>query len=213
MKIFLVDDHEIVRVAIRSMLEEETDMRVVGMASDGREAIKRIAELKPDVVIMDISMPGMNGVEATRQVVKLHPKIKVLVLSAYVDQKSVAEALNAGAACYMHKGDSFDKLVQAIRVISSGEIYLSPKIATLVVGDYRKQLAGKGSSGGAGLSPREREVLQLIAEGHRTKDIADKLGVSVKTIETQRQQIMKKVGVDSIAALTKYAIREGLTSL
>lgn len=202
---------------MRALLDREEGIQVIGEASGGREAVEMVSSTRPDVVVMDLGMPGLNGVDATRQVVQLNSGCKVLTLSMHSDCRFVAESLRAGASGYLVKGCGTQELVTAIRVVSSGRTYISPTVAGAVVADYVNHLqTGHGASKhyfGEALSPREREVLQLIAEGHSTKCMATTLGVSVKTIETHRRQIMIKLDIDSLAGLTKYAVREGLTSL
>jgi DNA-binding NarL/FixJ family response regulator len=212
LKVLLVDDHAIVREGLRSLIVAESDMEVIGQAENGRTALRLVGELGPDVVIMDIAMPDLNGMEATRQVVRAHPEVKVIALSMHADKRFVSGMLEAGAAGYLLKDSAFEELARAVRAVHSGQTYISPAVAGLVVEGY----LGTGSESGrpaARLSPREREVLQLVAEGVNTKQIAARLGVSVKTIETHRRQVMEKLEVRSVAELTKYAIREGLTSV
>ena len=214
MRILLADDHRIVRQGLRSLLEAEADFEVVAEAENGRQAIEMAEELAPDVVVMDVGMPEMNGVEATRRVVVNNPQVKVVALSMHSDRRFVAEMLKAGAAGYLLKDGAFEELVGAIRTVAAGRTYLSPRIADVVVEGYlRNQAAPSEPTAYAKLSPREREVLQLLAEGKATKEAAAALHLSVKTVETHRRQIMEKLNLYSVAELTKYAIREGLTSL
>jgi DNA-binding NarL/FixJ family response regulator len=209
--VLLVDDHQIVRQGLKGLLDHQADMRVVGEAGDGRTAVKATRELKPQVVVMDISMPELNGIDATRQILNESPITKVLALSAHGDRRMVIETLKAGAAGYLLKDAAVEELVTAVRAIMSGETYLSPRIANVLVDEY---LQGKTESGTpTRLSSREREVLQLMSEGKATKEVAAALGVSVKTAETHRRSIMEKLNLYSVAELTKYAIREGLTGL
>jgi DNA-binding NarL/FixJ family response regulator len=211
--ILLVDDHKIMREGLRSMLEKQDGIKVVAEAEDGATAIKLAGELRVDMVIMDIAMPDMNGIEATQQIVEKHPDIKVVALSMHTERRFVAEMLKAGASGYLLKDSAFDELAHAIHIIHEGKTYLSPGITGVLVEDYMQQLSGGGNSASSQLSAREREVLQLIAEGLATKEIARRLDVSVKTIETHRHNIMNKLDIRSVAELTKYAIREGLTTL
>lgn len=212
-RILLADDHRIIREGIRSLLDREEDLAVVGESSDGREVIRMNQELEPDVLIMDITMPNLNGIDATRQIVAKYPETKVIALSMHSDRHFVVEMIQAGASAYLLKDCVFDELIHAIRLVRRNKTFLSPEIASVVVEDYRANFQGQADLKGAGLSTREREVLQLLAEGHSTKEIAEKLYLSAKTVETHRAQIMKKLNTNSLAALTKYAIREGLTSL
>jgi DNA-binding NarL/FixJ family response regulator len=212
-RILLVDDHKMMRDGLRALIEKHTGMEVVGEAADGRTAIQCVQELNPDVVVMDITMPDMNGMAATRQIIRERSRAKVLILSMHADRRFVAETLGAGAAGYLLKDGAFEELVLAIRTVVAGKTYLSPDIAGLMVDEYKQRLSSAKPAVVPVLSAREREVLQLLAEGQSTKQIAAELGVSVKTIETHRQQIMTKLNLDSIAELTKYAVREGLTSI
>ena len=213
LRILLADDHKIVRDGLRNLLEKDPDILVVGEAEDGREALQLARKLSPDVVVMDIAMPELNGIEATRQILAEVRKVKVVALSMHSDKRYVSEMLKAGAAGYLLKDCAFEELITAIRTIAKGKIYLSPGIAGVVLEDYIKQGSTTDSSVFSILSDREREVLQLMAEGRSTKDVAAHLNVSIKTVETHRTHIMTKLDIHSIAELTKYAIREGLTSL
>ena len=214
-KVLLADDHTVMRQGIRALLEKQKDIEVVAEASNGREAIEMTKTGCPDVVVMDIGMPDLNGIEATRQILNACSPhtTKVLALSMHADRRFVAGMLAAGASGYMLKDAAFDELAAAIRAVSKGAIYLSPQITDVVVDDYAKRVADGDQSVFSMLSEREREVLQLIAEGQTTKQIATHLHVSVKTIETHRQKVREKLDVHSVAELTKYAIREGLTDL
>jgi DNA-binding NarL/FixJ family response regulator len=212
-KILLADDHEIMREGLKSLLEKQSDITVIGQAEDGRTTVKLTRELSPDIVIMDISMPDMNGIEATRQIVSRDSRIKVIALSVHSDKRFVIEMLHAGASAYLLKDCAFNELVNAVRAVTANHSYLSPEIADVMIKDYTHILAKKPLTAFSILTAREREVLQLLAEGKTTKDIAARLNVSVKTIETYRHQIMDKLHVHSLADLTKYAIKEGLTSL
>lgn len=212
-RILLADDHGIIRQGLRSLLEKEPDMQVVGEAEDGRKAIELVNECSPDIVIMDITMPNLNGVEATRHITGESSKSKVIALSIHSNRRFVADMLKAGASGYILKECLSDELVQAIRTVSSGGRYLSPCITDVVIDDYVKRLSTTPESRIATLTARERQVLQLLAEGKSTKQIALDLHVSSKTIEANRRRIMEKLDIHSIAELTKYAVREGLTSL
>jgi DNA-binding NarL/FixJ family response regulator len=225
LKILLADDHQIVREGLRSVLEAEPDMTVVAEAGDGRVAVQMSEETQPDVVVMDIAMPHLNGVEATRQIIgrRTGRVPKVIALSMHQDRRFMTEMLKAGASGYLLKDAASEELIQAIRTVAGGKTYLSPQIADVVVDDYlrRLPLGAPGQSAApvgersayAALTPREREVLQLMAEGKATKQIAMILHVSIKTVETHRRQLMEKLNLHSVAELTKYAIREGLTSV
>jgi len=210
-KIVLADDHKIVRQGFRSLIEKHTDMEVIGETDDGRTAIQLCQDLHPDVVIMDVSMPGLNGIESTRKIKAEMPEIKVIALSMHSNRRYVVDMLKSGASGYLLKESAFDDLVRAIRSTMADQRFLSPKIASLVLDEYLNLLPS--DTPGTGLSPREREVLQLLAEGNSTKEIALKLYVSGKAVEAHRRQIMNKLNLHSVAELTKYALREGLTSL
>ncbi len=211
--ILLADDHRIVRQGLKLLIEKQKGMRVIAEAEDGAQAVKAVDEILPDIVIMDVSMPVLNGIEATRRIRDNHPQIRVIALSMHSDRRFVIETLKAGARGYLLKDCAFEEMAGAIRAVMDDKTYLSAEITDLVVRDYVAQLAQNDRSAFAVLTAREREVLQLLAEGRSTKDVAFLLGVSVKTIETYRQQLMEKLGLHSIAELTKYAIREGLTQL
>ncbi len=212
-KVLLVDDHKIMREGLKLILSKETDVEVVAEAGDGSEAIVCARRSPPDVVVMDLSMPGMNGIEATRQITATMRDVRVLALSMVADRAYVAEALKAGAKGYLIKDCAVEELTDAIRAIHRCKPYFSQKITELVVNDYMQCVVDDRAVGIRKLSAREREVLQAIADGKSAKEIAYQFGVSVKTVETQRLNIMKKLDLYSIAELTKYAIREGLTCL
>lgn len=212
-KILLADDHGIIRQGLRSLLEKQSDMEIVAEAEDGRIALDLMRQHSPDVILMDITMPNLNGVEATRQIVSESPKTRVIALSIHSNRRFVADMLKAGASGYILKECLSDELVQAIRSVADGGSYLSPRITDVVVDDYVKCLSDTPESRLSILTNREREVLQLLAEGKSTKQIALELHVSTKTIEANRRRIMEKLDIHSVAELTKYAVREGLTSL
>jgi DNA-binding NarL/FixJ family response regulator len=212
-RILLADDHKIIAEGLRSLLEKNPGFAVVGHASDGRAAVRSAAELSPDLVIMDISMPVLNGFEATRQILEANPRTKVIALSMHKDGRYIAAALKSGAAGYLVKESAFEELAAAIHAVMKGQSYLSVSIADTVIKDYIRHLEKQGSGAFSVLTPREREVLQSLAEGLSTKEIAARLKVSVKTVETYRGQVMDKLNIRSVAELTKYAIREGITSL
>lgn len=211
--ILLADDHRLLREGLRVLLEEQSDITVIGEAEDGRSAIQMATNLRPDVVIMDISMPELNGINATCQILKSCPKLKVIALSMHTERRTVLEMLNAGASGYLLKDCAFEEVIQAVRAVAANGTYLSQKISGIVVKDYVNRVFKNELSSICNLTSREREVLQLLSEGKKTKEIAVALGVSVKTAEFHRLQIMEKLNTHSIAELTKLAIREGLTSL
>jgi two-component system response regulator NreC len=212
-RIFIADDHQIMRQGLKILLEKEPDMKVVGEAEDGRRTMTLVRELNPDVVVMDVKMPDLNGIEATRQILSECPDVKVIALSMYTDRRFVTNMLKAGAHAYLLKEGAFEELVQAIRLVMNKKTYLSPGVTEIIVKEYVNGSPGPAQSVFSMLTPREREVLQLLAEGKRTSEIADILYIGVKTVETHRWQIMNKLGIRNLAELTKYAIREGLTSL
>ena len=213
-RVLIADDHKIMLAGLRSLLEKHTDFEVVGEAENGRKAVQMSLEKKPDVVVMDVSMPDLNGIEATTQIVEGLKETKVIALSMHSDKRFVMGMLRAGASGYLLKDCASQELANAIYQVAGGKKYLSPEITGVVIDDF---LLGGDSEGITAstsvLSAREREVLQLIAEGWSTKQIASHLYVSIKTIETHRRQIMKKLDLHNIADLTKYAVREGLTSI
>ncbi|MFC1677413.1 response regulator [Planctomycetota bacterium] len=212
-KVLLADDHKITREGLRSLLEKDGNMEVIAQAEQGREAVRLAGELRPDVVIMDVSMPNLNGIEATRQIVSKLPDVKVIALSMHSDSMFVSEMLKSGASGYLLKDCAFDELAKAIETVISGKTYLSPEISSVVVDDYLYRLSKNGVTETDILTDREREVLQLLAEGQSTKQIALKLHISAKTVETHRRQMMNKLDMHTVAELTKYAVRKGLTSL
>lgn len=212
-KIILADDHKIMRDGLRILLEKELGMQVIGEAETGHQAVRLAHELLPDVVIVDIGMPDLNGIEATRQILAKNPNVKVIGLSMHSDKRFVAGMLSAGASGYLLKDCAFEELANAIHAVVENKIYLSLGIVGVVIKDYVQHLSPNDLPAQTILTDREREVLQLIAEGKSTKKIASILYVSMKTVETHRMNIMEKLNLKSIAELTKYAIREGLTSL
>jgi two-component system, NarL family, response regulator NreC len=213
LRLLLADDHKIMREGLKALLEQRSDVQVVAEAENGLEAVQLTQKLKPDIVIMDIGMSGLNGIEATRQIVAGVPGVKVIALSMHSDKRFVVEMLKAGASGYLLKDSAPEELTAAMRALAANRPYLSPKITDVVLKDYLSTLSQTEPTAFTVLTAREREVLQLIAEGKTTKEIASALQVSVKTIETHRQQMMEKLNIRSIAELTKYAVREGLTSL
>lgn len=212
-RILLADDHKIIRQGLCSLLENQSDMEVIAQADNGRTAVSLIKKLSPDVVIMDVSMSDMNGIEATRQILKENEKIKVIALSMHSDTLFVSEMLKSGASGYLLKDCAFEELSQAIRTVVQGNTYLSPSISGVVVEDYLHRLSKAESVPPDVLTDREREVLQLIAEGKSTKQTALTLHISAKTVETHRRQIMLKLDLHTVAELTKYAVRKGMTTL
>jgi len=211
--VLLADDHKIMRDGLRSLIEREPDIKVVGEAEDGRTTVQLVRKLSPDVVLMDITMPNLNGLEATRQIVAESPQVKVIALSMHSDRRFVVGMLRAGGSGYLPKDCAFEELVHAIRTVVANQAYLSPTITGILVDDYVHHVPRRDSSAFSILTPREREVLQLLAEGRATKEAARRLHTSVKTVETHRRHIMQKLGVSGVAEMTKYAIQEGLTSL
>jgi two-component system response regulator NreC len=212
-KILIADDHQIVRQGLRFLLEKESDLKVVAEADNGRTTVRLARELNPGVIIMDVAMPELNGIEATRQIIAESPATKVIALSMYADRRFVVNMLKAGASAYLLKDCAFEELIRAIRVVLAHKTYLSPGVTDILVKDCQMGIPMNEISAFALLTPREREVLQLMSEGNSTAKIADRLHVSIKTVESHRQQLMQKLNLRSVAELTKYAIREGLTSL
>ena len=212
-RILLADDHKIMREGLRALLESEPDMEVVGEAENGRKAVQLAREIAPDVVVMDVTMPGLNGIEATRQIASEFPGVKVITLSMHHHDQFVAGMFQVGAVGYLLKDNSIEELARAIRVVVAGKVYVSPGVASIVIKDYVRQLKESGKSVPPLLTPRETEVLQLVSEGKTSKEIASIMHISAKTVDTHRRQMMAKLNVSSIAQLTKYAIRSGLTSL
>jgi len=212
-RILLVDDHNIIREGLRSLLDEQPDMKVVAEADNGHSAVYMVREMSPDIAIMDVTMPDLNGIEATQKIVSECPNVKVIALSMHSDTLFVTEMLKSGASGYLLKDCAFEELTRAIHTVIEGKIYLSPAISDVVVDGYLHRLSEDDSADSDVLSHREREVLQMLAEGKSTKQVALKLHISIKTVETHRRQTMHKLDIYSVAELTKYAIRKGLTSL
>jgi two-component system response regulator NreC len=212
-RIILADDHKIVREGLANLIASQIGMEVIAEAEDGRTAVQLVNDLVPDVVIMDVAMPGLNGMEATRQIVSKACGSKVVALSMHSDRRFVVKMLQAGAHGYLLKDCAFEELIIAIRSVSENKMYLSRRISDILVKDYVRLFPETEVSRLSALTPREREVLQLLSEGKSTRQIASDLRVSVKTVETFRQQMMDKLDIHTVAELTKYAIREGLTSI
>ena len=210
-RVLLADDHKILRQGLRTLLEQEKDIQIVGEADTGRSSVELAGELAPDVVIMDVAMPDLNGIDATRRIADVKPRTRVLALSMHSDGRYVRGMLQAGARGYILKDCAAEELTHAIRTVMAGQVYVSPGVTGTIVDDYVRQLTAADQP--ATLTPREREVLQLLAEGGSTANIAAGLSLSVKTIETHRKRIMDKLDLRSIAELTKYAIREGITTV
>ncbi len=210
-KVLLVDDHAIMRDGIRALLSLADDIEIVGEASEGREAVEKAQQLSPDVTVMDIAMPGLDGLEATRRIVKHNPRAKVLVLSQHDDKEYILSAIRAGAAGYIPKRALGSELVSAIRSVNHGESFLYPSAAAALIKDYREQ-AQSGDSFDQ-LTAREREILKLIAEGHTSKEIGAMLFISIKTVMGHRTKIMEKLGLHNRTELIKYAMKKGLLAL
>ena len=208
-KILIADGHQIVREGLRSLFQQQPDMAVIGEAEDAPTTIRLAAELSPDVIVMDLYFPSLHGIDATRRILEHNKNIKVIALSVRCDKQIVGEMMRAGGMGYLPKDSAFRELVTAIRTVLRGRVYLSPDVANLVIEGFVRQTPSEQGAAIMPLSPRERQVLQLVAEGMTTKEIAASLGIGVKTIDTHRQDIMARLNLHSVAALTKYAIREG----
>jgi two-component system, NarL family, response regulator NreC len=211
-KIVLADDHKIIRDGLCSLIEKHPNMEVIAEVENGKEAVEASEKLHPDVVIIDISMPDMNGIEATRKIIAENPNIKVIGLSMHTDSSYVKGMLNAGASGYLLKDCAFGELVQAINSVTRNKSYLSPEIASIVIDEFKVHGISQDNSDKSDLTAREREILQLIAEGNSSKEIASYFNLSVKTVATHRQNIMDKTHCHDVVTLTKYAIRKGFTS-
>ncbi len=212
-RIILADDHTLVREGLRALIESEPGMAVIAQAEDGISAVKLATKLSPDIILMDISMPGLNGIEASRQILAGRAAIKIIALSMSADKRLVSLMLNAGVSGYVLKDSAVEELIRAIHIVAANSIYLSPKINEIVLKDYLQLVPKEDFSSVSLLTSKEREVLQLLAEGKKPKDIASIHNMSLKTAEAHRQQIMTKLDIHSIAELTKFAVREGLTTL
>jgi DNA-binding NarL/FixJ family response regulator len=211
-RVLIADDHGIVRDGVRSILTHELGMDVVGEAADGKEAVRLAREVQPDLIIMDINMPGMNGIEATRMICHDMPDVKIVVLSMYSDKRYVMEMLSLGVSAYLLKDCASRELSVAIDKVLHHKTYISPDVGIEVIRDCLDQLGMKDSGSFSPLSPRERQVLKLIADGRHNKEIADYLNMSIKTVEGHRQNIMQKLNLHTVAELTKFAIREGIAN-
>ena len=213
-KVLLADDHALFREGLRSLIAKRDDLEVVAEAGDGRTAVQLARDLAPDLVVMDIAMPELNGIEATRQIRQDNPNTRVIALSQHSARRFVREMFKAGASAYLLKHCAFEELHAAFEAVLNGRTYVSSRIADLVIEDYVQDTPSAPSTTGlASLTPREREVLQLLAEGKATKEIATRLHLSGKTVDTHRRNLMAKLNIDNIAELTKFAVREGLTAL
>jgi two-component system response regulator NreC len=211
-RVLIVDDHGIVRHGLERSIQQQEDMEVVGQATDGHAAVQLARQLSPNVVLMDVSMPELNGIEATREIVHESPGTRVIALSMHSAKRYVREMFRAGASGYLLKDCEFDELVTTIRLIAQGQTYISPSISQIVVENYLNSSPEEPENAFSVLTQREREVLQLMAEGNSTKQIAMRLFISPKTVEAHRLRIMNKLDIDNVALLTKYAIQEGLTA-
>jgi two-component system response regulator NreC len=213
-RLLVADDHKIFRQGIKKLLEEQKDLQVVGEAKDGREAVKKAEELKPDIVLMDVAMADLNGMEATRQIKKALPDIKILMLTMHKNEEYVLQSFQAGASAYILKEGAVEELVSAIHSVYHDKSFLSPTISKTVIDAYlRKIETGKMETPFDLLTDREREVLQLIAEGYTNREVAKTLYISVKTVEAHRAHIMQKLDIHEVAKLVKYAIQKGLVDL
>jgi DNA-binding NarL/FixJ family response regulator len=213
-RLLIADDHRMLREGLKALLDEEDDLTVVGEAESGVETVEQAATLRPNLVIMDVAMPGLNGIEATRKILQQNPGTRVVALSGHADRRLVRQMLCAGASAYVLKQNAYEELMRAVRQVLAGRKFLSPEVARGVVDEYVELSSPKQENAAfIVLTDREREVLQQLAEGLSTKETAARLGVSVKTVETHRRNIMDKLELHSVAELTKYAIREGVTSV
>jgi len=212
-KIILADDHNVLREGLKSLLNQQQDFEVIGEADNGQEAVRLTKKLEPDIVVLDIGMPNMNGIQATEHIVAEVPETKVLALSMHSDHQFVVKMLQAGASGYMLKDCAYEELISAVRDITAGKFYLSKDVTGVVINNYINMIQAVDAVSHPTLTSRERETLQLIAEGKSTAETASLLNVSSKTIETHRKNIMDKLDIHNIADLTKYAVREGITSI
>ena len=214
LRILVADDHEVVRRGLCSLLESQPGWQVCGEASDGRDVLKKVGELKPDIVVVDVAMPNLNGLEATRQILKTNPKAKVLVLTLHDSDRLIHEVLSAGASGFVLKSDAARDLVAAVEALRQNKTYFTSKVASMVLNGFLK--GGPGAMTGATASPltgREREIVQLLSEGKSAKEVAVALDISVKTAETHRSNIMRKLGLHSVSELVLYAVRNNIVSV
>lgn len=211
-RIMLIDDHKILRDALKTVLDREHDIVLAGEASDGVEALRLVREIRPDVAVMDVGMPNMGGIETTRALLAEHPELRVLALSTYSDRRIVLQMLDAGACGYVVKSAGRDELLRAIRAVAQGRTYLCPEVSAVVIDTVRGGKKSIDKNGDIRLGRREREVLQLLAEGCTSPTIAGRLHIATSTVEVHRRNIMRKLDLHSVAELTKYAVRNGLTS-
>lgn len=213
LRVLLAEDHALVRAGLRSLLETIPGMEVVGEAANGNDALRLIAQFRPDVVLMDISMPGLNGLEATRRAAKLHWRTRIVMVSMHADEEYVRQALLAGASGYLLKNSERGELELAVRAVARGDLWLSPAISRLVISPLMRRSAPAARSSLERLTSRQREILQLIAEGNTTKQMAERLRLSVKTVETHRTNLMDRLEIHDLAGLVRYAVRVGLIEL
>jgi two-component system, NarL family, response regulator NreC len=212
-RVLLADDHKLIRAGLRLVVDQQADLSVVGEADDGRQAVEMAKSLKPDVVVMDIGMPNLNGIEAARQIMEIRPDAAVVMLSMHSDEGYVLRALGAGARAYLLKDSATTDLVQAIHAVVEGKSFFSPAVSKVLLQDYMRKLRRSGAEDSYDLlSPREREVLQLVAEGKSNKEIAGLLNLSVYTVETHRAKIMQKLNLKGVPELILYAVRKGIIS-